>query len=92
MIDWQSETLIPFAEAAKHVPGRRGHVATLYRWAQRRTNPLETIKIGTRVYTSEEAIGRFIAGCNGTAPPPASEGQERRIATAEAECKAAGIV
>jgi hypothetical protein len=65
MIDIQNEQVISLTQGTKVLPGRRGgkrpHVATLYRWAQRghRGVVLETIQIGGTKCTSVEALQRF---------------------------------
>ncbi len=64
MIDLQNEHLISFAQAAKQLPGRNGkrtHVSTLHRWAQKgiRGNRLEAVRVGGRWLTSSEAVQRF---------------------------------
>ena len=64
-IDIHAETVVTLAEAAKRLPprgrGKRPHVATLYRWAQKgcRGIRLETIRIGGSLCTSLEALQRF---------------------------------
>jgi hypothetical protein len=72
MIDMSAEDLILLKESPAHVPGRRPHIATVYRWAF--SGQLETLKIGGRLYTSREAIGRFIDRCNGPAAVGSSAG------------------
>src|SRR4051812_43788931 len=67
MIDIRQETIFSLADAARlpFLPqrrrGKRPHVATLYRWAQRgiRGIRLETIRVGGTLCTSAEAIQRF---------------------------------
>ena len=59
------EKLITLEHAAKSFPGNRGrhtHISTVYRWANSgiRGVRLETMVVGGRRYTSEEAIARFI--------------------------------
>lgn len=88
-VDIHSENLVRLTQAAKHVPGHP-HVATLWRWVQRKSNPLECVRVGGCIFTSIEAIDRFIAGCNPDeqASPPADAA--RCHARAEAELDAAG--
>lgn len=67
MIELESETVLSLTEAAAHLPrrraGKRPHVATMYRWAQRglRGVKLETIRVGGTLCTSLEALQRFCA-------------------------------
>lgn len=68
MIDLPNERVLSLTAAAKTLPerraGKRPHVATLYRWAQRglRGVQLETIQIGGTLCTSMEAMQRFFDG------------------------------
>jgi hypothetical protein len=92
-IDVQHENLIPINKAPAHIPGRP-HISCLYRWMNHKDRPLETIMIGGRRWTSVEAIGRFIAGCNApgaTGPVPTSARREREILAAERRLDAAGV-
>ena len=65
MITISSETILSLDEATHRLPKRRGgkrpHIATLYRWAQRgvRGVRLETIQVGGTLCTSVEALQRF---------------------------------
>ncbi|HUE15799.1 MAG TPA: DUF1580 domain-containing protein [Planctomycetaceae bacterium] len=67
MLDVREETLITFAEAAKHLPIRRGGkkvaVSTLYRWAKDgvRGVILESLQCGGTLCTSLPALQRFFA-------------------------------
>lgn len=69
-IDFEQEVLITLAAAARKVPGRVPgkpvHTATLARWATRGVNgrQLETLKIGGRLFTSVEALSRFVSALN----------------------------
>lgn len=74
-IDVQSENLIHVKDAPKHTPGRP-HISTVYRWVFR--GDLETIKVGGRLFTSIEAIHRFITRCTNPAHPPAEAPCTRR--------------
>ncbi len=69
-IDPTTETLRPFAEAARRLPALRGgrpvNVTTVWRWATRGvrgrggvTVQLESIKVGGTCCTSDEALARF---------------------------------
>lgn len=66
MLDLQNEEIISLTEATSLLPrrrrGRKPHVATLYRWAQRgcRGVVLETCQVGGTKCTSVEALQRFV--------------------------------
>ena len=80
-IDPMSETVVPFAEAARHLPrlraGRPVSPATLWRWSSHglRGVRLETVRVGGTTCTSTEALSRFFARLAGdpvcAASPPA---------------------
>lgn len=77
MLDLASEDLFPLTDTA-NIPGRP-HPTTVGRWATRgvRGIRLETVRIGGRLYTSAEAVQRFVAALTATdglvaAVPPAS--------------------
>ena len=61
------ESLRPVGEAPKHFPVRCSR-QTLERWMRRGCNGviLESVTIGSRRYTSIEAIGRFLSAQAGT--------------------------
>jgi hypothetical protein len=63
--DLANEKLLTIPEAAQCVPGERGKrgVSTLWRWIAKgaRGVKLESVLIGGKRYTSEEALARFIA-------------------------------
>jgi hypothetical protein len=65
MIDPNSETLLSLAQAAKHLPRRRGgrpvHVSCIYRWTTSGCKGviLESIQIGGTRCTSRQALSRF---------------------------------
>lgn len=71
MIDISTEKLVSFTQATKTLPQRRGgkrpHVATLYRWAQRghKGIRLESLQIGGCKCTSMEALQRFFDRLSG---------------------------
>lgn len=73
------------------------NTATVWRWGTKgvRGVKLETIVIGGRRVTTQEAFERFVAATNpeATATPPAPTPHERRkaIAAAERELAKAGI-
>jgi hypothetical protein len=103
MIDISVETVLTFTEAAARLPrrrrGKKPHIATLYRWAERGLKGvrLETIQVGGTCCTSIEALQRFF---NGLAKPRSETSQTlpqysrtrlRQIEQAERECEEAGI-
>ncbi|MGE3819866.1 MAG: DUF1580 domain-containing protein [Isosphaeraceae bacterium] len=61
-----AETLIPLGEVPDHVPRPEGaprvNASTVWRWRKTgvRGATLETVAVGGRVYTSAEALARFI--------------------------------
>jgi hypothetical protein len=91
MID-ESEELISFAEAAKHVPPNGVDRATISRWARWGVNKvvLEATKIGGRRYTSLAALEQFLDECKrrGTLGYASSELRERAAAKARLEVAA----
>lgn len=92
-IDLSSETVIPLRDGAKHCPGRP-HISTFYRWMQRSQNPLETIKVGGRIYTSVEAIQRFAERCSNPGVATnvrTSKQRQREIQHATTELTKVGI-
>jgi hypothetical protein len=66
MIDPETEDLIPLAEAAAILPKsfaeKRIHPTTLRRWTREGVDGviLEAVKVGRRLFTSKEAVMRFI--------------------------------
>lgn len=58
---------ISLREAARQLPGRP-HLSTCHRWAEKGVNGifLETIKVGRRRFTTQEAIDQFLAELNKT--------------------------
>ena len=98
MIDIQTETVVPIAEAPQHIPGRPS-LATVWRWVlngTRAAGKLESILIGGRRFTSVEAIQRFAqqstAAADGDATPVRTcKQRERAIEQAERELERAGI-
>ncbi len=64
MLNFTDEELLPLGDVVKLLPRRNGkklHVCTVYRWAQRglRGTRLETLAVGGRICTSREALQRF---------------------------------
>lgn len=66
MIDPCQENLIALRDLPEKLPKRHGkriHISTVYRWAQRGLRGgirLETVKVGGGRYTSQEAVHRFV--------------------------------
>ena len=98
-IDISQETLISLAQAPKSLPGRP-HISTLSRWHTRgiRGICLETLVIGGKRYTSQQALQRFAEATTAAAnadlvsnSPSSSKARARSVAAAEAELDAAGI-
>lgn len=90
-----SEDLLSLPAAAGIFPGRP-HCSTVWRYATRGVHgiTLETIRVGGKVFTSHEAVARFVARCNGgnVAPDPKLTSKRRReIAAAEKRVRAAGV-
>ena len=51
--------------------GRKPHIATIRRWANRgcRGHRLEVVFLGNRLMTSRQAVARFLAAINGLDQP-----------------------
>lgn len=60
-----SEQPLSLAQATRLFPGRPA-ISTLHRWATRgvKGNRLEVVNCGTRKFTSEAAVLRFLERCN----------------------------
>ena len=58
-IDPAIEQMIPVREIGSHVPGNPC-LNTVYRWLRRSDNPLEAVKVGGRIFSSREAVSRFL--------------------------------
>ncbi len=69
MIDLDSEQVIKIGEAPNYLP-HAPTLQTIYKWLNQPQNPLESIRIGGRRYTSVEALRRFVANCNADSAPP----------------------
>jgi adenosylmethionine-8-amino-7-oxononanoate aminotransferase len=96
-INTSSENVINITQAANQIPGRP-HRATVWRWILNGLHGirLESVKVGGRRFTSEEAIERFIARttavANGEQPPACTrQEQERAIRSAEQVVREHGI-
>lgn len=63
-IDRQREQVIPIREVPRYVPsrssGKRVALSTVWRWAMRQDDPLETFATPGGRFTSVEAVNRFI--------------------------------
>ena len=64
MINIATENLLSLSEAARVLPpvdGKRPHVSTIWRWCRKGLNgvTLEYCRLGRRIVTSPEALGRF---------------------------------
>lgn len=102
MIDIVKEQMIPLSKipawCEKHI-GHRVNRSTVHRWRLRgaRGNKLETVLIGGRRYTSQEAMLRFFDTTTaiedgGTESPQFNTHQRKRaIEDAEAYLKSEGI-
>lgn len=76
-IDIQREKLVNLTDAAKLLPaaqGKRIHISCLWRWCRNGVNGvrLEYVKVGPRMFTSHEALGRFVVAAAEADPPVAS--------------------
>lgn len=89
-----SEKLISLAQATHHVPNRPT-VRTVWRWHLIGVDGvrLETVKVGGRRYTSEEALERFYRRLTNPTEshPTDSSRRAREIREAEAELQEAGF-
>ena len=94
MIDFSTEDLIPLRDVPRHVPsrrnGKRTHISTCYRWAQRGCKGiiLESIQIGGTRCTSREALARFFSRLthdNGPSPAARRSPARHRRASERAQ-------
>ena len=71
--DVLSESVIPLNDVVKYLPFRTS-IATVQRWIRRGASGavLETARIGSRRFTSKEAVQRFLVAQNETAKPQAA--------------------
>lgn len=88
------EQIVTIAQAAAIFP-HRPRRATVWRWTKHGHSgvKLETLRIAGRVFTSREAIERFIAASNGgqLANSVASIARRAEKHAARAACDAAGL-
>ena len=95
-IDLRNERPRSLTEAAHGLPNRPS-VRTLFRWAQKGVSGivLETIKLGHRRYTTDEALERFFervtAAGSHTETPQNLRDRDSRVLAAERELDQAGI-
>lgn len=56
---------IGFGQAAKLIPGRPS-TSSLHRWAVHgiKGNKLQSIRVGSKIFTTREWISEFLANCN----------------------------
>ena len=101
MIDIVKEQMIPFSKIPawcdKHI-GNRVNRSTIHRWRIRgaRGNKLETVLIGGRRYTSQEALLRFFDNTTAAedgagSPQHNAHERKRQIEDAEAYLRSEGI-
>lgn len=97
MIDIHQETLVTLSEAAALLPDRP-HCSTLHRWRMNGIHGvrLETVQIGRKRYTSQEALARFVQATTAAADGAGiqaglGDNQKRRLEKAKRELAAAGI-
>lgn len=69
------EQVVALCDLSQHLPprdGKRVHISTVYRWADRGINGvrLSTLRIGGTRYTSIEAVERFIAALESRTQSP----------------------
>lgn len=108
MIEIAEEHVLSLSEACKVLPaieGRKPHPSTLWRWARKgvRGVRLEYARLGRRIVTSREALGRFVnalaeADLQESRPAPKRQAfsrsdrqREKAIAEAEAALAAEGL-
>ncbi|MCA9057569.1 MAG: DUF1580 domain-containing protein [Planctomycetaceae bacterium] len=95
-INVETEKLITLGEACREFPPRGVSNATIARWIQKGVKGirLETILLGSRRYTSREAILRFIGALNSESHVETLMTREQRQTMTEAaqhELQQAGI-
>lgn len=93
-----NEEFLSLAQAPRHIPGRP-HVSTVWRWVNQgvRGHRLEAVAVGGRVFTTRQAIERFLdaLNCARSKPPqperPVGPVRQRQIAAAETVLRQARI-
>lgn len=73
MISTATEDLIPFNRVPQHLQktfGHKVHIASVYRWVNRGLGGvrLETIKVGSKRFTSAQALDRLFNGATERKP------------------------
>ncbi len=60
-----TEDVISVTEAAREIPSRP-NVSTVWRWTKRgvRGTKLQTVCVGSRIFTSRQAVTRFLEAIN----------------------------
>jgi hypothetical protein len=101
-----AEAIVGLSAVARDLPGsapgKSVHAATMWRWATSgctardgRRVVLETVKIGSRIFTSREAVARFIEALSEappTATPPRTPAARRKASERAArELDALGV-
>lgn len=68
--DLRYETLIPINAVPDRIPGEKCNPSTVQRWMRRGVSgiTLETFTVGSKRYTSVEALDRFLIRVNGCDP------------------------
>ncbi len=92
-IDIAKERLLSMPQACREIHGRPS-IRSLWRWINQGVNGvrLESVLIGSRRYTSSEAIARFVEACSAgsqSAAPP-DQARSREFRQAQAELQEAG--
>lgn len=92
MIDREHERIIALRDVPKHlpsrIPGKKLSFATVWRWALRPKDPLETFCTPGGRFTSLEALDRFVERCSNR---ERSNSENRRIdVTTNARARLAG--
>ena len=81
MIDRNHEQIIPLREVPNYLPsrmlGKKLSFATVWRWALRSKDPLETFCTPGGRFTSIEALDRFIEQCSSKKLDPGTRSLER---------------
>ena len=85
-----TETLIRINDVPQHVPGRP-HISWVYRHMNRPSNPLETVLVGGRRWSSVEAVHRFIQRCNAPDAVAPSKRRRQELEATDRELSALGI-
>ena len=76
-----SETIVPLSAVPQRL-ANQPHCSTVWRWTRRGVGgvKLETVRIGHAVFTSEEAVTRFLHRINSPAPADALDCQGSQAA------------